>query len=214
MKRVLKIALILCILATVLCVAAYAADDAPAGIYAVDVKLDGAKVTPDGTSDTYTIDGHEETVYADAEKMAVEYPSTQSFVLILMTSKEISEGTIPKEEDIYFIDQAVPESGKAVFTVYPKQMQKGSYYIYGAETNGKLTLVAEFKYNQPYILGDVDDDQYITGTDALWALQNAAGNRTFNATQLLAGDVDKDNYITGTDALWMLQIAAGNRKLS
>ena len=102
--------------------------------------------------------------------------------------------------------------GKVTFTVYPKSLSSGStYYVYLSSSASGREELLRFNYYQSYTLGDVDGDGYPTATDALWVLQNAADNRSFSSTQMLAGDVDHDGYITATDALWILQYAAGNR---
>lgn len=210
MKRILTIALFVAALTLLLCCAVYA--EGGAGIYseeALPVTALDANGTAVAATDA-TIDGKAVKLYPDAVKLAVDVESNADYVLIVMQTGAWP----PTAENIRYIDQK--EGSGASFIVYPSTMVKGeTYSIYAAETGATAPkLIATFLYNQPYTLGDVDDDQYVTATDALWVLQNAAGSRDFNATQTLAGDVDKDEYVTGTDALWILQNAAGTRTFS
>ena len=55
------------------------------------------------------------------------------------------------------------------------------------------------------VCGDVNGDGVVTATDAVIALEIAAGSRPFDA----AADVDGGGVVTSLDALIILQMAAG-----
>ena len=214
MKRLLTIALLVGALTLALCCAAYAAGDA--GIYDLEVKdaaatvtvaaADGAAITPE----TATIDDAQVQLYAGAAKLCVTVPSTAEYVLITM----LSGTTPPTAENLRYIDQKAG-SAETSFVVYPDAMTKGvTYSIYAAEAGADAPkLIATFKYNTPFLPGDVDGDGAVTETDALWVLQYAAGNRELTEAQLLLADVTGDSFVAPKDALWILQAANGNRTL-
>lgn len=56
-----------------------------------------------------------------------------------------------------------------------------------------------------YLLGDVDEDGYITAIDARYVLQATTMLRELSSNQQLAADVDSDAFITAIDARWILQ---------
>lgn len=56
-----------------------------------------------------------------------------------------------------------------------------------------------------YLLGDVDEDGYITAIDARYVLQTTTMLRELSSNQQLAADVDGDAFITAIDARWILQ---------
>ncbi|MBR1461308.1 Ig-like domain-containing protein, partial [bacterium] len=73
-----------------------------------------------------------------------------------------------------------------------------SYIVY----NGKITV-------EDCILGDVNNDTFVTAADATEVLLNYAGLKDFSVRENTAGDVDKSGSITANDATWILLKYAG-----
>ena len=71
-------------------------------------------------------------------------------------------------------------------------------------TSSEVTSKPQGHYG---ILGDVDDDGYITSADALQILRESAGYKSIKHFSL--ADVDDDGYITSADALAVLRTSAG-----
>lgn len=61
------------------------------------------------------------------------------------------------------------------------------------------------------LLGDVNGDGKVNGTDALWVSQYFVGARQLTDAQKTAADVNHDGKINGTDALWIAQYFVGSR---
>lgn len=57
-------------------------------------------------------------------------------------------------------------------------------------------------------LGDVNGDGSVTGADALYVLQAAAGLRTLTADQQKKADYNKDGKVSAIDARKILQVVA------
>ena len=59
------------------------------------------------------------------------------------------------------------------------------------------------------IVGDLDDDGYITATDALLILRASLGMDTLDEDHTKRADVDEDGYVTSGDALAVLRASVG-----
>lgn len=172
------------------------------------------------TGTNATINSEETTFFPQAEKVTVTISGADSGVQYLLLALSGSTAT-PTESNIVYIDQAAGNGGDLTFTVYPKQLSAGEYHIYvtsSTDVSTALSLsqneVGSFWYYAAYVLGRVDNDDAITATDALWALQAMVNQRVLTENQKRAADVDKDGSITATDALWILQTVAGQRVLN
>jgi len=64
------------------------------------------------------------------------------------------------------------------------------------------------------VKADFNGDGEISSTDALQVLRCAAGNRTYDAADVLICDINGDGELTSTDTLQILRIAVGLRALS
>ena len=64
--------------------------------------------------------------------------------------------------------------------------------------------------NKEIIYGDVNEDGYVTTTDATLVTRWAGGNTTTVLRNILAADVNGDAYITTTDATLITRRAGGN----
>lgn len=219
MKRLMRSLLLVAALTVVLCVSALAADSEPVkgGIYGI---TGSATLTPDTAATTQTVDGKEYTdYYANAVKFGVAANSledNQQYLLLVLKG----EG-VPTAENIAYIDQAAAQNGSVSFTAYPKEMTKGTYYVYlvGAGKTFAESKVATFQCDQRYTLGDVDDDAGITANDALCALMMSvdkapAGSDGWTDIQRLAADVDGVAGVSANDALWILEASVDKRVLN
>lgn len=198
MTRVLLLALILALL----CVGAMAADtltigqtDEQKAIYTVTPRdAHGEEVKP--------TDGK----YEGVEKFSLTYSDAAGEQLVML----LKDGTAPTASNIYYIDQQSSAGGTCTFTIYPKQLTSGTYRLMVASKTSETA--ATIVYDAAYVLGNVDDDESITPTDASLILQFTVNKTVFSATQMLAADVDKDGSITPTDAAGILQFTVGKIK--
>lgn len=219
MKRLLRSLLLGAILSALLCVGVLAADSesVKGGIY--NIKSSNVTLTPNTEATKDTVDGTEYTdYYANAVKFDVKAENLtkdQQYLLLVLKG----EG-VPTAENIAYIDQAAAQNGSVSFTAYPKELTKGTYYVYlvGAGKTFAESKVASFKCDQKYTLGDVDEDGYWTANDALYTLQIAVNKVVLKidgidtpVTDVIraAADTDKDGYATANDALLILQKAVG-----
>ena len=92
-------------------------------------------------------------------------------------------------------------------------LSDGAKAVVGEELLAKLVKAEKDLYLilHPYTLGNVDMDEQnkITATDALLALQAAVGKVELTDLQKLAAEVDGQENITATDALLILQYSVG-----
>ena len=231
MKKLLRIGSALLALMLLLSVTVLAADPPKeAGIYDLVLESDYADIpvkvllaTQDGATDSgiaaeeAEIDGSAVQFYPGGVKVWFELEVPEGFNLVL----GLNEDDVPTEQNIEYIDQQTTVDGKVAFTVYPKS-ESGTVIVKLANAEG-LKKVLSFKLYQAhtYTLGNVTEpiqgDTDIDVQDALWVLQNYAGNRDFDADQMLAANVTApvqgDTDIDVQDALWILQAYAGNRTL-
>lgn len=223
MKRLLRSLLLGAILSALLCVGALAADGEPVkgGIYNITGSVtltpkdaSGSSI-PAGTDTSISGDYYANAVKFDvkAEKLA---ENQQYLLLVLKGGADGSAPGVPTADNIAYIDQMAATETGVTFTAYPKELTKGTYYVYlvGGGTAFADSQVARFEYDKKYILGDVDNSGALSATDALWTLQAVAGKRTLSEISALAADADKSGSLSATDALWILQAVAGKRTLN
>ena len=225
MKRLLRSLLLGAILSALLCVGALAAESEPVkgGIY--NIKSSNVTLTPNTEATKDTVDGTEYTdYYANAVKFDVKAENLtkdqQYLLLVLKGGADGSAPGVPTADNIAYIDQMAATETVVDFTAYPKELTKGTYYVYlvGGGTAFAQSQVASFEYDKKYTLGDVDDDGYWTANDALYTLQIAVNKVVIKidgidtpVTDVIraAADTDKDGYATANDALLILQKAVG-----
>ena len=214
MKRLMRSLLLAAILSALLCVGALAADSEPVkgGIYNITGSV---TLTPDTAATTQTVDGKEYSdYYANAVKFGVAANSledNQQYLLLVLKG----EG-VPTAENIAYIDQAAAQNGSVSFTAYPKELTKGTYYVYlvgGGTAFNAANPAATFQYDKKYKLGDVDGNNSISVNDALFVLQAVAHSRALEGIAKLAADTDKNGSISVNDALFILQAVAHTRTL-
>lgn len=220
MKRLLRSLLLGAILSALLCVGALATESEPVkgGIY--NIKSSNVTLKPNTEATTDTVDGTEYTdYYANAVKFDVKAENLtenqQYLLLVLKGGADGSAPGVPTADNIAYIDQMAATETGVSFTAYPKELTKGTYYVYlvGGGTAFAQSQVASFEYDQKYTLGDVDNDNAINAVDASWILQYAVNRRTLTDIQFCAADIDKDGFVNAVDAGNILQYAVGRPSL-
>lgn len=217
MKRLLRSLLLGAILSALLCVGVLAADSesVKGGIY--NIKSSNVTLKPNTEATTDTVDGTEYTdYYANAVKFDVKAENlTENQQYLLMVLKGGADGSapgVPTADNIAYIDQMAATETGVSFTAYPKELTKGKYYVYlvgGGTAFNSANPAATFQYDKKYKLGDVDENNRITTSDAVEILQSIVGKKTLTETQRFAADVDGNNSITAGDAVYILQFIVG-----
>lgn len=120
MRKGIRRALLLALVLALLCIGALAADKASADIK--DVK-DGYSVSANAALDQFTLNFSANS-------------GEEQLVMLL------KDGATPTENNIYYIDQ---KSGLGNFTIYPKQLTTGTYYVVVANTEAKTVATIDYK---------------------------------------------------------------------
>lgn len=120
MRKSIRRALLLALVLALLCIGAMAADKAE------------AKITP--RQDGYTVTANE-----TLDKFTLNYSANSGEEQLVMLLKD---GDKPTENNIYYIDQ---KSGLGNFTIYPKQLTTGTYYVVVANTEAKTVATIDYK---------------------------------------------------------------------
>lgn len=212
MKRRILALLLAVLTLTALTAAAFAADTPTETLGAFNLKADpGYTLTVVGGG---TGTGG---FYAGANRFTLTcdgLAGNYSLVLLLKEDADQAEATkgipTPTENNLQYIDQQNIAAQKAKFTLFPKSLERGVYNVYVSTDSVNLTQVASLEYGTKpaYKLGDVNEDEKITTSDALLVLQHAAQLTELEGTQALSADVNADGKITTSDALRILQYAA------
>ena len=198
MKRRILALLLAVLTLTMLTAAAFAADETELGAYNLTGGLKVVGVESDGG------------FYKDADTFELDCTKlTGAYSLVLLLD---DNSGVPTSGNIQYIDQVTVTDGAAKFTLKPKALKEGTYYIFVSTTDEALKVVATFKYGTrpDVVLGDVDGDEKIKTTDALLVLQHVSETITLKGNEFVAADVDKDGAIKTTDALLILQYVAEN----
>lgn len=201
MKRRILALLLAVLTLTMLTAAAFAEDAEKQGAYNLTGGLKVVGVESDGG------------FYANADTFELDCTGlTGQYSLVLLLA---GSDPVPTEGNIQYIDQTSIEGGKVTFTLKPKALTEGKYYIYISTTDERLKAVASFDYgeNPGYMLGDVDGDNVIDAGDALMVLKYEAQLIELSETQKLAANVTApwkgDSNIDAGDALRILLYEAG-----
>lgn len=215
MKRLMRSLLLAAILSALLCVGVLATDSesVKGGIY--NIKSSNVTLKPNTEATTDTVDGTEYTdYYANAVKFEVKAENLtenqQYLLLVLKGGADGSAPGVPTADNIAYIDQMAATETGVDFTAYPKELTKGTYYVYlvGGGTAFAQSQVASFEYDKKYTLGDVNDDTFIDASDALMILKHSAKLELLTERQQLAANVNNDLYIDASDALLVLKYSA------
>ena len=222
-KKSMSVLLALVMLLGLMSTTALAADASgdSTGIY--DLKVTGTGATFDVkpyaestevTATGGTVDGSPVSdFYPGAVRLQVNYtlttPKEQDLILLLKgTAFQVTADTIA------YIDQK-PGNQAVSFNVYPNSLSKGDYSLWHVSSNGTAEQIASFKYNQPYMLGDiVSPMKRITASDAYAALKISVGltekGVPWTDMQKKAADVVSPlGRVTASDAYEILKKSVG-----
>ena len=201
MKRRILALLLAVLTLTMLTAAAFAADEQGAynltgGLKVVGVESDGG-------------------FYANADTFELDCTGlTGQYSLVLLLA---GDSPVPTESNIQYIDQLKVVNGAAKFTLKPKQLTEGTYYIYVSTTYEKLKVVASFKYGArpEYIKGDANGDGVVNASDAAAILNYLVDQYEFKTdAQKEAADVETPyGTITASDAAKILNYLVDKAEL-
>ena len=154
MRKGIRRALLLALVLALLCIGAMAADKASADIK--DVK-----------------DGYSVSANAALDKFELSYTADSGEQLVML----LKDGATPTENNIYYIDQ---KSGLGNFTIYPKQLTTGTYYVVVANTEAKTVATIDYKAAGVPVSGTVTSygDAEQTVTVSLLNGENVVDTRT------------------------------------
>lgn len=123
---------------------------------------------------------------------------------------DIAAGTPEGVYEIYFLSKENPDyNNSLLFTKAAYCSEDGSSFASAKTVLDSFTIVV----GSPYTLGDLNNDTYITATDAAttlsaYALESTSDSSSLTAAQKLAADVNADSNITATDAALILSYYA------
>ena len=196
MKRRLLALLLAVLTLTMLTAAAFAEDTEVLGVYNVTGPLTVKNGTKDGG------------FYAGADTFELNCTGlTGAYSLVLLLD---DNSGVPTSGNIQYIDQVTVTDGEAKFTLKPKALKEGTYYIFVSTTDEALEKVASFKYGTkpPYTLGDANLDDEIDVNDAVHILRYAARLIDLSETELKAADANGDGVVDVNDAVMILRYLA------
>ena len=209
-RRIVQLLLAAVLLVGLLTPAVAAVDAAdPEGIYDLEIVseyLATATIVPLTADSESPVSANANGVYPAAVRLQVTVTGiTDNYSLIFAQN----EDGVPTESNLVYIDQKSAEAGTLSFLVYPSALKGDTtYYLYLSGTSGR-DLLASFKYNVPYVLGDINGDGDIDSIDALLVLQHSVKIVTLEGKQFLAADVNGDGDRDSVDALLILQYSVG-----
>lgn len=154
MRKGIRRALLLALVLALLCIGALAADKASADIKNVQT---GYSLTANDALDQFTL----------------RYDASSGEQLVML----LKDGATPTENNIYYIDQ---KSGSGNFTIYPKQLTTGTYYVVVANTEAKTVATIDYKAAGVPVSGTVTSygDAEQTVTVSLLNGENVVDTRT------------------------------------
>ena len=154
MRKGIRRALLLALVLALLCIGALAADQATADIKNVQT---GYFVTANPALDQFTL----------------SYTADSGEQLVML----LKGNATPTDKNIYYIDQ---KSGSGNFTIYPKQLTSGTYYVVVANTEAQTVATIEYTAPGVPVSGTVTsyDDAEQTVTVSLLSGENVVDTRT------------------------------------
>lgn len=185
--------------------------EVPEGCTLTFLTAEGTEITPEEKQHVECADV--EAFYTGAVKFRLRCAAGSTaysrFVVQIAGASDV-----PTAENICYIDQASPvDNGDGTysveFTVYPKQMTRGTYRVYVTGNGGGWLVAGSFKYYPGYTMGDVNGDGRILADDALFALRMSVGLESAEGQEKLAADVNGDGRVLADDALAILRRSVG-----
>lgn len=194
MKRRLLALLLAVLTLTMLTAAAFAADETELGAYNLTGGLKVVGVESDGG------------FYKDADTFELDCTKlTGAYSLVLLLD---DNSGVPTSGNIQYIDQVTVTDGAAKFTLKPKALKEGTYYIFVSTTDEALKVVATFKYGTrpEYKKGDANGDGVVNASDAAAILNYLVDQYEFKSeSQKAAADVETPyGTIAASDAAKIL----------
>ena len=180
----------LCILALIVCAAAWAVSVGVSNLKEQDANVKVETITSSSGDPMFQI------TRTNAEKDK----------LYLVVIRSGGEADVPTTDNVVYMDMVKAEGNNLnVSNVYPKSMDQGTYRVYMSDyEQGELKQVATFEYaaSNPPKLGDVDGNGVIDMDDAIaimrhvvklsgWDLSNKANVADINHS----GNIDMDDAI-------------------
>ena len=195
MKRRILALLLAVLTLTMLTAAAFAADTL--GVFNVRGPLTVLNGTQDGS------------FYANADTFELNCTGlTGEYSLVLLLE---GDSNVPTSGNIQYIDQLTVKNGTAKFTLRPKALTTGKYYIYVSTSDKPLEEIASFAYGEEpeYTLGDVNNDGKVDTNDAAAILLYIVEKYTMTDNQKAAADVNGDHKVNTNDAAAILLYIVG-----
>jgi len=204
MKRRILALLLAVLTLTMLTAAAFAADETELGAYNLTGGLKVVGVESDGG------------FYKDADTFELDCTKlTGAYSLVLLLD---DNSGVPTSGNIQYIDQVTVTDGAAKFTLKPKALTEGTYYIFVSTTDEALKVVATFKYGTrpEYKKGDANGDGVVNASDAAAILNYLVNKYEFKSeSQKAAADVETPyGTITASDAAKILNYLVGKADLN
>lgn len=202
MNRILRILLLASALTALLCVSAFAVDDA----------------TIENVTVNETFQACVTMEVQDAEKLLVTYNNAKDGAqyLILVTNTDITDASDITDATVEYIDQAEAAGNSVSFTVNQRKLSGNkTYSVYlssGAQieepTAVDITsrkLVGTYTYHASYILGDITGDGLVTVSDITVLIDHLLDREidTENNT-IEAGNVNQDETINLDDLVLII----------
>lgn len=234
MKKVWRMLLLAGVFTVLLCVSALAAgterQELGAGFYMG--KSTGMTIKPVTTAETKTIvvGGTDYSYYQGSEKMEVSSAATAGNQYLVMLVTGTFEDVPTKDNKIIYVNQKAATGSTVTFgeaskdVVYPNLAELGQdepLTLLITSNDGTAMKKTTLYYStggtydvKQYKLGDVNGDNKLSATDALWTLEAVAHQRTLETNAGLAADANKDGKLSATDALFILEAVAQIRPLS
>jgi len=199
MRKCLKIAALVLVLALVLCTTAFAAN--------YEVKGDGYVVF---ASDTTLNVSFTNDVIQDG----------RDYMIWVIAGTDDGEGNtmyIPTQTSVLYIGQAAAVGSTFAFEgVYPKEITASAVMISGPgisdldETGLYILGTIEKKETPSYKIGDPNEDGYVTAADASKVLRVVVGlEKNLPESVMSAADANQDGYVTAADASKILRVVVG-----
>lgn len=152
----------------------------------------------------YTVTGFNVTGTISTPASSSAVKELEGATVEILKGSEIIKSTTSDANGAYTITAVPPGT-------YTLRISMTRYAVYTEELviSGELGEVSR----TVNLLGDVNSDGRINGTDALWIRQYVVDARALTAYQLTTADVNRDKRVNGTDALWVRQYAVDLRDM-
>lgn len=192
-----------------------AADASDGGVILSEV-TDGYIVTPitDEGVNVLPTDYDGQEVYESVARYTVTYELDDNAVVGSNYVILLHNGDTVSVDSIGYIDQVTItqedlDNKSISFKVYPYSiddaMIKMTSDVEGFSSPETIVEISVYYEENAYILGDVDEDGYVTVLDSAEILKAIVGSVELSSSQILAADVDISGTVTVLDSTSILQ---------